>query len=117
MGKGKKYENRSRSRNRKGIKSTDFGLTIYAPESIGLPGNTMSGEELYELISNRTYTAKITNQDTDYFRVLEAVRAEKIEYINCFKTIEDTLYRKLRPGREMARSPPDRSGKIRKNSQ
>ena len=109
--------NRSRSRNRKGVKSTDIGLTIYAPESIGLPGNTMSGEELYELISSRTYTAKITNQDTDYFKVLEAVRAEKIEYINCFKTIEDTLYRKLRPGREMARSPPDRSEKIRKNSQ
>ncbi len=119
--KHKSDRHRSRSRKRGNtknkIKSTDIGLTIFTPESIGLPESTLSGDEIFELISNKTFTAKIESYDIDYFRVIEAIKDEKIEYVNCFKTIADDLYKKLRPGREMLRSPPDRQEKIRKNSQ
>lgn len=116
----KTHRGRSRSKRRSNTeektKSTDIGLTIYVPESIGPPQSDITGIDLHGLISNRTYTTKIESQDIDYFKVLDAIKSEKIEFSNCFKIIEDSLFKKLRPGREMARSPPERYEKIRKNS-
>ena len=112
---------RSRSRQRKNtenetIKDTDIGLTIYTSESNGWPRETLTRKKLMENIDNKLYVVKYESKDIDYFAILDLLNKGKIELTKCWKTIEDAQFRKLRPGKTLERTPPNRNEKYRKNS-
>lgn len=97
------------------LKAKDIGLTIHTTTSTGWPKSTLTKTRLIKGIEERKYKITFTSHNTDYTSIMEAIKNEEIELDECWSTLDDCQFRKLRAGRIMERTPPSRIEKQRRN--
>lgn len=98
------------------ISAKDIGITIYTSESTGWPKQTISKTDLIEALEKRKYKLIYTNKSYTYFQIIQLIMDEKIVLTKCWEKIDDTLFKKIRYGSNIDRTPPPRIEKQRKNS-
>ena len=98
------------------IKARHIGLKIYTTHSKGWPKKTLHKGELIDAIENSKYKMTFNTQHMEFNTILEHIKNDTIELEECWVITEDDVFRKIRPGREIQRTPPPTRVKQRKQS-
>ena len=98
------------------IKAKDIGLQIHSAKATGWPKGILYKNKLIEAIENKKYKMAYTTEHMDFYEILEYIRKDNIVLDECWPIMDDDIFRKIRPGRELQRTPPTTREKQRKHS-
>ena len=88
------------------IMGTDIGLEIITMKSVGWPTRTFSREMLVAGLKKGTYKFRYTNKAYTEDQIFNFIKNDEVDPRNCWKTAEDSLFKKIRAGLIEERSPP-----------
>ncbi len=96
----------------------EVGLNLYTPQERGWPEKEFTVESLVTGLRKNTYKYTYDNKNYNEEEVLQMILTGNIKLRNCWHTVENDQFRKIRSGQLQERSPIEqRDPRIRKYQQ
>lgn len=90
------------------LRGKEVGLNIITKKSIGWPSN-INLANITEGINTGKYKWTYEDEGYDEDEILRGLKNDEIEFKGCWKTMEDTQFKKVRNGLITERTPPPRN--------
>ena len=97
--------NKEEEHTRNKLHSKDIQLEFYAKSSQGWPKN-FSTDHLIQGIENGNYRYTYKEATIEQHEIIGLIKKGEITLEECFKTVEDSIFRKIRQGQSQERTPP-----------
>ena len=98
------------------INGAELGLNIVTSESEGWPKTTLTAKHITKGLLQCKYKWIYTNNKYSEGELLRLLNNNEINLNNCFRTVEDQIFRKIRNGFIQEKTPPAGKDRIRKLS-
>ena len=98
------------------IKGKDVGIEIITKSSSGWPSETIGVRYIFKAIESGKFKWTYSNSAFSEENIMNYLKSNEINLKDCFRMVDDQVFRKIRNGLTKQRTPPDNRSKPRRLS-